>query len=111
MLVPGMPPKNFFPRQPKSPWDGAVTDGKLVIKYVGNTRLVECAIPWKEIPDVHKLMLAGKPVKFTCRVNRVGGGPLMELPMHRLASRVNTPALDAQWEPHWANELAFGWEK
>ncbi len=33
----------------------------------------------------------------------------MELPMPRLASRVNTPALDAQWEPHWADEL--GWEK
>jgi hypothetical protein len=110
MLVPGMPPKNFYPRQPKSPWDGAVTEGKLAIKYVDDMRLVECAIPWKEIPDVHKLMLSGKPVKFTCRVNRAGGGPMMELPMHRLASRVNSAALDAQWEPHWANDLAFGWE-
>jgi hypothetical protein len=91
--------------------DGAVTDGKLSIRYANGMRIVECAIPWEEIPDVHKLMVAGNPVKFTCRVNKASGGPMLELPMHRLVSRVNSVALDAQWAPHWANELAFGWEK
>ena len=111
MLVPGMPPKNFYPRQPKSPFDGAVTDGKLSIRYADGMRIVECALPWSEIPDVAKLMRAGDPVKFTCRVNKNAGGPDMELAMHRAVSRVNTPALHVQWAHHWANELAFGWEK
>ena len=111
MLVPGMPPKNFYPRQPKSPFDGAVADGKLAIRYVNGMRIVECALPWSEIPDVAKLMRAGDPVKFTCRVNKNTGGPDMELAMHRAVSRVNTPALHVQWAHHWANELAFGWEK
>ena len=33
----------------------------------------------------------------------------MELPMPRLASRVNPPVLSARWEPYWADEVS--WEK
>lgn len=54
MLVPGMPRKHFYPRQPKSPYDGAVKDGKLVTIRKGNTLYYECAIPWSEISEVKK---------------------------------------------------------
>ncbi len=110
LLTPGMTPKTFFPRQPKGPFDGPVRDGKLVVTRRPGTHIFECALPWSEIPGVKALQEAGQPVKFTCRINLPGGGPIMELAMKRTVSRVNAPALHAEWVEHWANELEFGWE-
>ncbi|MDR0534547.1 MAG: hypothetical protein LBH01_11400 [Verrucomicrobiales bacterium] len=108
--VPGMPGKNFYPRQPASPFDGPVKDGKLVVKYDGNTRIVEAAIPWSEIPLVQKCMLEDKPVKFTFRVND-NQGPAMELASSRSVSKKNPYTLHPSWVEHWANEVEFSFEK
>lgn len=108
---PGMPRKHFFPRQPKSPIDGgAVHDGRLVMRREGNTRLVEAAIPWSEMPDVHRRILEGETVKFTCRVND-NKGPAHELATGRSASITNSITFHDDWKTHWANEIEFGVEK
>ena len=55
LMAPGIPRKHFFPRQPKADVDGGpVTSGKLQMKRQGNTRIVEAAIPWSEIPEVKR---------------------------------------------------------
>ena len=115
MLVPGMPRKQFYPRQPKWPGDkihseGAVQSGALATRRDGNTRFVECALPWSEIPDVKKLLDSGKPVKFSFRVND-NDGPAYELAQDRSASKINDQAFHVDWVTHWANEIEFGWEK
>ena len=110
LLVPGMPRKNFYPRQPKSPFDGAVAAGKLVIKHEGNTRIVEAALPWSELPLVRQAIKEGKPVRFSFRVND-NQGPGMELAAGRSVSVKSSLAFHADWVEHWSNELEFGFEK
>jgi len=109
-LVPGMPRKSFFPRQPASPFDGPVKDGKLVVKYDGNTRIVEAALPWTEIPLVKQAMEAGRPIKFSFRVND-NDGPSMELAEGRSVSKKNSYTFHPDWTEHWANEIEFAFEK
>ena len=104
-----MPRKHFFPRQPKSPIDGGPVAGRLVIRREGNTRVVEAAIPWSEIPEVHKQIRAGKMVKFTCRVND-NQGPAHELATDRSVSITNSITFHDDWKTHWANELEFSAE-
>jgi len=112
LLVPGMPEKHFYPRQPKSPFDGAVKNGKLAITHEGNTRITECAIPWSELPDVKKTLDAGKTIKFSFRINDNGNmGNCMELARERSVSKRNSRAFHASWKEHWANEVEFGFEK
>lgn len=112
MLVPGMPRKHFYPRQPKSPYDGAVKDGKLVTRREGNTLYTECAIPWSEIPDVKKSLDNGEKIKFSCRVNDDGArGACMELACKRSVSKKNSRAFHPDWKEHWANELEFSFAK
>ena len=106
---PGMPDKNFYPRQGASPKDGPVRGGKLVITRDGNTRLVEAAIPWSELPEVKAKLDAGEPIKFTFRVNDNGGAG-MELSRLRSVAKIN-PSFHANWIEHWANELEFAFEK
>ena len=108
--VPGMPPKDFYPRQPASPFDGAVKDGQLAVKQDDTTRIVEAAIPWKEIPLVKKAMDENKTIKFSFRVND-NDGPSMELPQGRSVSKQNTYAFHPDFVPHWANEIEFSFEK
>jgi hypothetical protein len=110
LRVPGMPHKHFYPREPKSRFDGPVRDAKLVTIHEGNTRLVEAAIPWSEIPHVKKKLDAGEPIKFSFRVNDNGGGGCMELSHERSVAKRNA-SFQADWVEHWANELEFGWEK
>jgi hypothetical protein len=111
LLAPGMPRKHFFPRQPSSVVDGgAVADAQLVIRREGNTRLVEAAIPWKEIPEVRRRILAGQTVKFSCRVND-NQGPAHELAAGRSVSKSNSVTFHDDWQEHWANEVEFGAEK
>jgi hypothetical protein len=107
---PGMPRKHFFPRQPKSPIDGGPVAGKLIERRDGNTRVVEAAIPWSEMPAVHQQILAGKLVKFTCRVND-NKGPAHELATGRSVSITNSMTFHDDWKTHWANELEFSAEK
>ena len=110
MLVPGMPRKHFYPRQPMSPYDGAVKDGKLVTRREDNTLYTECAIPWSEIPDVKKAMDKGEKIKFSFRVNDDRANS-MELASHRSVSKKNSRAFHPDWKEHWANEVEFGFEK
>jgi hypothetical protein len=108
--VPGMPLKHHYPRQGKSPVDGPVKDGRLSIKREGNTRLVECAIPWSEIPHVKKRMDAGQNIKFSFRINDNSNVGCMELSRDRSVARRNN-SFHADWLEHWANEIEFGFEK
>lgn len=110
LAVPGMPHKHFYPRQPKSPWDGPVIGGKLIITRDGSTRLVECSIPWSEMPAVKKRLDAGQTVKFSFRVNDNAGSGTMELSRGRSVAKRNG-SFHVDWAEHWANELEFGWEK
>jgi len=112
LLVPGMPEKHFYPRQPKSPFDGAVKNGKLAVSHEGSTRITECAIPWSELPDVKKALDTGKAIKFSFRVNdNKNMGSCMELARERSVSKRNSKAFHASWKEHWANEVEFGFEK
>jgi len=108
LLVPGMPEKHFYPRQPKSPYDGPVKGGKLIIRHDGNMRITECAIPWSEIPDVKRALDENKTIKFSFRVNDNGNmGACMELARERSVSKMNSRAFHASWREHWANEVEF----
>ncbi|MGB2824939.1 MAG: hypothetical protein WBF17_28470, partial [Phycisphaerae bacterium] len=107
LLCPGMPRKHFYPRQPKSPHDGPVKGGKLVIRHEGNTRVVECAIPWSEVPHARKRLDAGETVKFSFRVNDDQARGCMELARERSVSKRNSQAFHVDWTEHWANELEF----
>jgi len=112
LLVPGMPEKHFYPRQPKSPFDGPVKNGKLAVTHEGSTRITECAIPWSELPDVKKALDEGKTIKFSFRVNDNGNmGNCMELARERSISKRNSRAFHCSWKEHWANEVEFAFEK
>jgi hypothetical protein len=111
LLAPGMPRKHFYPRQFKSAIDGGpVAQAKLVMKRVGNTRIVECALPWSEIPLVRKNLQEGQHIKFSFRVNN-NDTSAAELAAGRSVSKVNFMAFHNDWVTHWANELEFGFEK
>jgi hypothetical protein len=111
LLAPGVPRKSYFPREPKAVTDqGPVSGGKLVIKRDATTRYVEAAIPWSEIPDVHKRILAGQTIKFSVRVND-DKSTSKELAAERSVSKDNGPAFHDPWATHWANELEFGVQK
>jgi hypothetical protein len=107
---PGMPHKHFYPRQPKSPLDGPVKGGQLVMRRDGNTRIVEAAIPWTEIPAVKQAVDAGHTVKFSFRVNDNGNPGCMELARRRSVAKHNG-SFEADWAEHWANELEFGFQR
>jgi hypothetical protein len=109
--APGMPRKHFYPRQPAHPKEGPVKDGKLVVTRGQGTRIVECAIPWSEVPHVRALRDAGKTVKFSFRVNHDTGGPVMELARDRSACEGLSNAFHPDWSQHWPNELEFAFEK
>lgn len=111
LTAPGVPRKHFYPRQPKAPVDGGpVTAGKLSMRREGNTRLVEAAIPWSEIPLVKRRMEAGLPIKFSFRVND-NHGSAYELAAGRSVSKDNPFAFHNDWATHWANELEFAFQK
>jgi hypothetical protein len=111
LLAPGVPVKSFFPRQPRAAIDGGpVKNGQLVSHREGNVRIVEAAIPWSEMPDVQRRMVAGQTVKFTCRIND-NKGEARELATGRSVSKDNSKTFHDSWLTHWANELEFGVEK
>ncbi|MCX7014173.1 MAG: hypothetical protein NTW86_16755 [Candidatus Sumerlaeota bacterium] len=111
LFAPGMPRKSFFPRQPEAPHDGGpVAEGTLAMRREGNTRLVEAALPWSEIPDARKRLDAGETIKFSFRVND-NDGPQYELAANRSVSKINKQAFHDDWETSWANEVEFAFEK
>lgn len=108
LSAPGIPRKHYYPRQPKAPVDGGpVEGGKLVMRREGNTRIVEAALPWSEIPEVKRRVDAGQTFRFTLRVND-NAGPALELAAGRSVSREGMPTFHNDWTSHWANELEFG---
>lgn len=109
LLVPGMPPKHFYPRQPRSPFDGPVKGGQLVTKHTGNTRIVECSFPWSELRWVKHCLDHHKAIKFSFRVND-NDGPQYELAQNRSVSTTGGSSFRADWTNHWANELEFGFD-
>ena len=107
LLRPGAPRKHFFPRQPKAPIDGGPVKGDAKLVVAGN--VVECAIPWSELPEVKQRLDAGQTVKFSFRVNNGPGA--LELAAGRSVSKDNCLAFHNDWSTHWANEVEFGFEK
>ncbi len=67
----------------------------------------ECAIPWQDIPQVHKLVLQGIPIKMTYRID--SDTRSTELAVGRSVSKGNRLTF-IQDSSHWANELLFGIE-
>ena len=110
LRYPGMPHKHFYPRQARSPLDGPAKGGRLVVLHEGNTRIVECSLPWAEIPDVKKKLDAGETIKFSFRVNDNAGLGCMELSKGRSVAQRNGSFM-VDWTEHWANELEFDFEK
>ena len=104
---PGMMRKHFFPRQPRAPLDGGPVKGEARLVVKGN--VVECAIPWGELPEVKRCLDARKTVRFSFRVNNGGGA--FELAAGRSVSKDNCFAFHNDWSTHWANEVEFGFEK
>ncbi len=110
LYAPDIPRKHFYPRQPAAPHDGGpVKNGKLAMTRQDNTRIVEMALPWSEIPDVKRRLDAGENIKFSFRVND-NKGPAYELATGRSVSKDNALAFHDDWRTHWANELEFGFE-
>ena len=109
MAAPNLPRKHFYPRQPRAAHEGAVAGAKMIVKREGNTRIVEAAIPWSEIPAVDAARKAGRPIKFSFRVND-NDGPALELAQNRSVAKLNG-SFHVDWVQHWANEIEFGWDK
>ncbi len=111
LLVPGMPRKHFYPRQPASPLDGPAKGARLEIVHEpgSNTRIVEAAIPWTEMPHVKALADSGQPVKFSFRVNDAGAESTPELGANRSVAKRSGMTFHVDWSGGWANELEFGW--
>jgi hypothetical protein len=104
---PGMLRKHFFPRQPRAALDGGPVKGAAKLVVIGH--VVECAIPWAEMPEVKQRIDAGQTIKFSFRVNN--GGSAFELAAGRSISKDNCFAFHNDWSTHWANEIEFGFEK
>lgn len=111
LLAPGMPYKHFFPRQPAHPLEGPVKQGQLAVRYEKGWRLVECAIPWSEIPHVKALRDAGQTVKFNFKVNHQSRAADLVLSMNRSAAEGISHSFHPNWIRPWPNELEFGFEK
>lgn len=109
LLAPGLPRKHFYPRQPKARDEGAVEGARMTSRRIGNTRILEAAIPWAEIPHVDAARRANRPIKFSFRVND-NNGPALELAQNRSVAKIN-PSFHVDWVEHWANEVEFGWGK
>ncbi len=111
LKAPGMVEKNFYPKQPAGPKGGPVKSGRLATRYDGDTRYVECAIPWAEIQEAKRALDEGKPIKFNFRVNYAdGSGGCMELSRQRSVAGRND-GFHVAWLEHWSNELEFSFEK
>ena len=108
LAAPDIPHKMFYPRQPRTPHEGAVAGARLVIRRDEDTLIYECSIPWTEMPEAKSRLDHGQTIKFSYRVNDDAGGPTMELSKDRSAAKINNISFHVDWVEHWANELEFG---
>jgi hypothetical protein len=103
-----------YRRDPELPAGNAPMHDNVQIAFnvleEGDKELLEMALPWDEIPDVHQRLLAGKTIQFSYRVNDNGSSGIMELARGRSVSKLN-PSFYVDWREHWANELEFYFEK
>ncbi len=114
LAAPGVPRKHYYPREPKvappGKDGGPVDAGKLSIVRDGNTRIVECSLPWSEVPDVKQKLDAGEPIKFTFRVSE-NKAPSYESNQDRSVSKGDTYAMHNYWQTSWAVETEYAFEK
>jgi hypothetical protein len=110
LRAPDLPPKHYYPRQPKAPGEGPVKDAKLVTRREGNMRIVEFALPWTVMPEAKRRLDAGQTIKFTYRVNDGGNNACLELSRRRSVAKRNG-SFKADWVEHWANELEFALDR
>ena len=109
LRAPELPNKHYYPRAPKHPLEGAAKNARLEITREDGIRKVAALIPWEYIPEVKAARDAGRPIKFTCRVNDNGApSACVELACGRSISKRNG-AFKPDWTEHWANEIVFGW--
>ena len=109
LRAPELPNKHYYPRSPKHPLEGAAKNARLEISHEDGIRKVEAMIPWEYIPEVKAARDAGRPIKFSCRVNDNGApSACAELACGRSISKRNG-AFKPDWTEHWANEIVFGW--
>ena len=108
--APNLPNKHYFPHAANGPGEGAVTTAKLEVRREGDELVYTATIPFAEMPEVGEARRAGRPVKFSCRINDNAGGAISELAYRRSVSRRNL-SFKPDWVEHWANELIFNWEK
>ncbi len=108
LAAPDIPHKMFYPRQPRTPHEGAAAGARLVIRRDGDTLIYECSIPWTVMPEAKRRLDHGQTIKFSYRVNDNAGGPTMELSKDRSVARINNVSFHVDWVEHWANELEFG---
>lgn len=111
LLSPGMPYKHFFPRQPAHPLEGPVKQGRLAVRYEAGWRIIECAIPWSELPHVKALREAGRTVKFNFKVNHQARAADLTLSMNRSAAEGISHSFHPNWIRQWPNEIEFGFER
>lgn len=67
-------------RQPPHRKEGPVKAGQLAIAHEGNTRIVEAALPWSEIPHVKGRVASGRTVTFSFCVSQNSRGPTWNWP-------------------------------
>ena len=108
--APNLPNKHYFPHAANGPGEGAVTTAKLEVRREGDELVYTATIPFAEMPEVGEARRAGRPVKFSCRINDNAGGAISELAYRRSVSRRDL-SFKPDWAEHWANELIFSWEE
>ncbi|RMD79970.1 MAG: hypothetical protein D6820_07420, partial [Lentisphaerae bacterium] len=109
LQVPGMRRIHFFPRQPRHPWWGPVRHAQYAVRYENGYRLVECALPWEEIPHVDLMRRTGKSIKFAFRIND-NAGPTLETGRNRSVCEGVMGGFHPGWRSGYPNELRWSWE-
>ena len=111
LLVPGQPRKEFYPREPRSPLDGPVVGGKLVVVQTDTTRIEELRnsvvgnSPGEEAFGRRR----DDQVRFSCQ--RQQHQWLHGVVRDRSVSRTNPLSFHPQWVEHWADELEFSFQQ
>ena len=108
--APNLPNKHYFPHAANGPGEGAAATAKLTVTREGDELVYVASIPFAEMPEVGAARAAGRPVKFSCRINDNAGGAVSELSYRRSVARRNL-SFKPDWTEHWANELVFNWEE
>ena len=82
-----------------------------MVRHEDGLRIVECALPWSEIPEVKKRLDTGRTVKVNFRVNHNTRSPDLTLSMNRSAAEGISHSFHPNWIRQFPNELEFGFER